>query len=130
MRRVTRILVSALLLLAPASAALEAQQLNFPSAAAGDTAALTANVKRLAHDAAIVYRAADRVVYLGNLFRLQTVAGQFDDAVKTLAVFQAALGASASEETRAANFLFGVYARAMSRAGADRDAALRRELGT
>ncbi|HTL05289.1 MAG TPA: CocE/NonD family hydrolase [Gemmatimonadales bacterium] len=104
---------------------LLAQQLDFPAAVRNDTAALRRYLPRLAAEVLAGYREPDRRVYLGNRFRLETVAGRYAAAQQTLAAFGKALGRSTSQETGAANFLYGVYASALRQAPAG---ALQREL--
>ena len=83
---------------------------------------------KLASEVMPAYREGDRRVYLGNLFRLQTVAGRYADAERTLAAFSRALGGSVSQEVRAANILYRVYAAAMQQHGGAPDDVMRREL--
>jgi uncharacterized protein len=117
-------------MLLPILGVLLAQQFEFPPALRADTAALTRYLPRLAAAVLARYREPDRPAYLGNLFRLQTVAGSYAEARQTLAAFAKALGGSASQETRAANLLYAAYAAAMQQAPADGSAAgaVRREL--
>src|ERR1044071_7251410 len=117
-------------MLLPLLGALLAQQLEFPPAARTDTAALARYLPRLAAQAIAAYREPDRRTYLGNLFRLQTIAGKYPEARQTLAAYAMALGDSTSQETRAANVLYAAYAAAMERAPAEGSAAdaVRREL--
>ena len=92
---------------------LLAQQLEFPAALRSDTAALRRYLPTLAAAALAQYGEPDRRAYLGNRFRLETVAGRYAAAQQTLAAFGKALGRSTSQETGAANFLYGVYASSM-----------------
>ena len=114
-------------LLAAVVSPIGAQEFDFPPAAATDTAVLASYMPKLASEVMAVYHDGDRRVFLGNLFRLQTVAGRYAEAEKTLDAFARALGESASEETRAANVLYHAYASAMQKGGA-RDAAMTGEL--
>ena len=102
-------------LAALASTPAGAQQFAFPAAAGMDTVALAQYMPTLAADVIAAYRDADRRTYLDNLFRLQSVAGRYAEATVTLAALTRELGASASQETRAANVLYAVYAGAMQR---------------
>jgi uncharacterized protein len=95
-----------------------AQQFDFPPAAIRDSAALSSYMPRLAAEVLAVYREGDRGAHLGNLFRLQLVAGQHSAAAATLDVWRAARGNSAPPEIRATNELYAMLAAAMQRAGA------------
>jgi len=63
-----------------------------------------------------VYREDDRRKYLDNLFRLQIVAGQYADAIKTLAALRALRAKSVSPQDGATDVQYEVFARAMQRA--------------
>jgi uncharacterized protein len=97
-----------------------AQQFDFPSPAIRDSAVLSSYMPRLAAEVIAVYRENDRGMYLGNLFRLQFVAGQHAAAAATLDAWRAARGNSAPPEILATNELYGMLAAAMQRAGAAR----------
>jgi hypothetical protein len=97
-----------------------AQQFDFPPAATRDSAVLSSYMPRLAAEVIAVYRENDRGAYLGNLFRLQLVAGQHAAAAATLDAWRAARGNSVPPEIRATNELYGMLAGAMQRAGAAR----------
>lgn len=72
-----------LLSLAPFTEAL-AQELDFPEKASGDDAVLAQAMPELAKKVLAGYHEAERETYLDNLFRLQMVAGQYGDAIKTI----------------------------------------------
>jgi putative CocE/NonD family hydrolase len=114
-------------LLAP-TRATRAQQFDFPPSARTDTAALTRSIPKLASDVLAAYRENDRRIYLSNRFRLETVAGRYANALETLAALDSAWGTDVSQETRAANRLYGVYAAAMQQGQGGADDATRREL--
>ncbi len=60
-----------------------AQEFELP-ANIGDPAALAGAMPALAKQVLAAYKDEDREAYLGNRFRLQIVAGQYSEAVKTL----------------------------------------------
>lgn len=61
-----------------------AQELDLPQAALKDESALAQSMPGLAKQAKAIYQEADRGRYLNTLFRLQVVAGQYNEAVATL----------------------------------------------
>jgi uncharacterized protein len=85
-----------------------------------DSAVLSSYMPRLGAKVIDVYRENDRDTYLGNLFRLQFVAGRHAAAAETLDAWRAARGNTAPPEIRATNELYGMLATAMQRAGAAR----------
>jgi putative CocE/NonD family hydrolase len=93
-----------------------AQQLDFPSAAVEDSATLSRFMPELSREVIAVYREDDRRKYLDNLFRLQIVAGQYADAVKTLASLRALRAKSVSPQDGATDVQYEVFARAGQRA--------------
>lgn len=102
-----------------------AQGLAFPAAAATDSAVLAQAMPALATQLLAQYRDANPIVYRNNLFRLQTVAGRYREAVATLM----SIPPSATDEVQAVTTLYTVYAVALSQGG-ERDSALGRELQT
>lgn len=126
-RRIARCIVVSIACLVAAPCAL-AQQLDFPGAAVEDPAALSKAMPELARQVIAVYRDEDRRKFLDNLFRLQLVAGQYADAVKTLAALRALRAGDASPQSSANNVQYEVFARAKqsSAEGAAFDEALRR----
>lgn len=96
-----------------------AQQFDFPSAAVADPAALSKSMPGLAKKVIDVYRDDNRPTYLDNLFRLQTVAAQYGDAVKTLTVLRALRANSASPQTGANNVQYEIFGRAKARQSED-----------
>ena len=88
------------------------QQFAFPVEARSDSAALARYLPKLAAEVLAGYSERDSTVYLGNLFRLQTVAGRHAEAGQTLARYTKILGGSASQEVRAVNSLYAAYAAA------------------
>ncbi len=124
----TRCILMPIVCLSLASTPLCAQQFEFQPAVRTDTATLTRYMPRLAADVIAAYREPDRRTYLDNLFRLQTVAGRYAEANSSLADLTRAFGQSASQETRAANVLYSIYASAMQHAGTTPDDPVRREL--
>src|SRR5207245_10600079 len=79
------------LLMASASVA---QEFSFPEAAVTDPAALSKAMPELAKQVMAVYKDGDRAKFLDNLFRLQTVAGQYEDALSSLASLREVLATS------------------------------------
>src|SRR3954463_12873590 len=87
-RRIAQLIVLSTACLLAAPRAL-AQQLDFPGASVEDPVALSKAMPELARQVIAVYRDDDRQKFLDNLFRLQMVAGQYADAVKTMAALRA-----------------------------------------
>ena len=79
--------VTAVCLLAAAS--LPAQQIALPANLATDTAVLARAMPTLAREVLARFAADDRDTYLNTTFRLQMVAGQYTDAIATLAQLRA-----------------------------------------
>jgi putative CocE/NonD family hydrolase len=124
-RRVVQLVVLALACLAAMPCA--AQQLDFPGAAVEDSATLSKAMPELSRAVIAVYRDEDQRKYLDNLFRLQIVAGQYADAIKTMASLRALRASSVSPQDGATNVQYEVFARAMQSAdGAPFDESLRR----
>src|SRR2546425_9143277 len=63
---------------------VSAQQLDLPERALKDDAALAQAMPDLAKQAIAVYQEPDRARYLNALFRLQIVAGQYQEAVTSI----------------------------------------------
>lgn len=126
-RALVRLIVLSIACLSSAPESALAQQLEFPSAAVEDPAALSRAIPGLAREVIAVYREEDRQKYLDNLFRLQIVAGQYADANKTLTALRALRAGNASPQAHAANVQYEVFARAKQSAdGSSFDEALRR----
>ena len=115
--------VALVVLCLSASTVTHAQQL----AVSTDSASWARELPRFSERVIAAYRDSNRVAYLGNLFRLQALAGKYADASTTLAAFDKALPAATAPEARAANLLYGIHARAMRRQAASADDALREE---
>ena len=103
-----------------------AQPFDFPAAAVEDPAALAKSMPALAREVIAVYRNDDRRQSLDDLFRLQTVAGRYADAAKTLAALRALPPDSVSPQGRATRVLYEIFARARQSEGEPFDAAFRR----
>jgi putative CocE/NonD family hydrolase len=118
-----------------------AQQLDFPGAAVEDAAALSRLMPGLAREVIAVYRDEDRRSYLDNLFRLQTVAGQYKAAGESLESLRALeagggsrlgtgveTGAETGAQAGATRVLYEIYvtAKARSEDGSPFDEAFRR----
>ncbi|HXO20243.1 MAG TPA: CocE/NonD family hydrolase [Thermoanaerobaculia bacterium] len=93
-------------------AAASAQPFDFPPAAAGDTAALSRAMPGLAERVIAVYKEGDRDRYLDNLFRLQTVAGRYAEADKTLTSLRELRRTADPRMSPATNVQYQIYARA------------------
>ncbi len=63
---------------------VQAQQLYFPQAAIKDSSFLLKTMPVLAKQVMVEYKEQDPVIFQNNLFRLQAVAGEYEDAVKTI----------------------------------------------
>jgi putative CocE/NonD family hydrolase len=96
-----------------------AQQFNFPSVAVDDPEQLSKAMPRLAREVTSVYQDDDRSKYLDNMFRLQIVAGQYGDAVKTLTTLRALRANSASPQAGANNVQYEIFARARANQSED-----------
>jgi hypothetical protein len=126
--------VLATLALAQAAAA---QRLSLPTATLADSAALAAEIPRLAEEAARADSAADslgrsaestssrsrawlaRVARLDRLFRLWMVAGRYDDAADVLAQWRAAQ-ADTMARVRALNLQYEIFVDAKQREARDK----------
>ena len=108
-----------------ASSHASAQALNFSAATIGsDTAAA---MSALASQAIGIYKEQNRDRYLDNLFRLQMVAGRYEDASTTLNSLARLRGNRVSPAASAANALYSIVANANARRdGAQFDEALRK----
>ncbi|HSS47351.1 MAG TPA: CocE/NonD family hydrolase, partial [Thermoanaerobaculia bacterium] len=97
-----------------------AQTFDFPGAAVDDPAALSKAMPELARAVIAVYREDDRPTYLDNLFRLQTVAGRYADAIATLTELRGLrTKSSASPQAGATDVQYEVFARAKVLQGQD-----------
>jgi putative CocE/NonD family hydrolase len=97
-----------------------AQQFDLPESAAKDPAALSKAVPGLAKAVMAVYKDDDRGKYLDNLFRLQIVAGQYEDAIKTTASLRELLRANHQVRSAWVNIQYEIYARAKARENAEK----------
>lgn len=89
----------------------------FPVAATlNDSATLAHAMPTLAEQVIAQYKDGNRARMLDNLFRLQTVAGRYEDATRSVAELHAmrSRSASAKPETRAADVQYEISARAMA----------------
>lgn len=109
-----RLLFLALICLAVGSGAA-AQELSFPEAAVGDAAALSKAMPELAQQVLAVYKEGDHDKYLDNLFRLQMVAGNYADALSTIAPLRERLRVKHEGRAEWINVQYEIYARAMAR---------------
>ncbi len=103
-----RSLVFAVMTLVAARAAAEP---SFELPAAG----LASAMPRLAGQVIAAYQEEDRRTRLDSLFRLQIVAGRYDEAIESLAALRelrASTAAGATAQSRAANVQYEIYARA------------------
>ncbi len=116
-----------LLTLPPAAA----QTFDFPAAAAGDPAALSQALPGLAREVIAAYHEDDRRAYLDNLFRLQMAAGQYADALRSLASLRGLGAGDLSPQAGATRVLYEVFATAKARQAEDGspfDAVLQRSI--
>lgn len=111
----TALCLALLLLISIPSAA---QDLAFPADAAESDQALAEALPGLAEQAIALYAEPDRLQYLGTLFRLQTVAGRYPEAVATLRELIELR--RATDPASAARLLpFETFAKARTRMAAD-----------
>jgi putative CocE/NonD family hydrolase len=108
--RIVKSLCVALLCLS-AGCCAAAQEFNFPDSA-GDAAALSQAMPGLARQVIEVYKDDDRGKYLDNLFRLQIVAGQYGDGLKTLASLRELRRPSDPARYAWVNVQYEIFARA------------------
>ena len=92
--------------------AARAQEFSLPETAAADEATLSKAMPDLARQVLAVYKEGDRETYLDHLFRLQIVAGQYEDALKTIASLRELLKASHLARASWVNVQYEVYAHA------------------
>jgi len=98
-----------------------AQEFSFPENAVSDTAALSKAMPDLAGQVLAVYKEADRDKYLDNLFRLQLVAGKYQEALQTTAELRDRLRGDHASRAAWVNVQYEIYARAkMKEAGEKR----------
>jgi len=81
-----------------------------------DSASVARAMPALAAQVISRYKDGNRARMLDNLFRLQIVAGRYDDAIKSLTELRAirSHGAAAKPDARAADVQYEIWARAMS----------------
>jgi putative CocE/NonD family hydrolase len=89
------------------------QRLEFSPPA--DPAALSGALSKLAREAMAVYRDDDRERYLDQLFRLQFVAGRYEEAAETIAALHALPRAGGSLQKAADDVQYEIYAKALAR---------------
>jgi uncharacterized protein len=97
---------------------VSAQKFEFPATAVEDASTLSKYIPGLAKRVIAVYRDDDRAKYLDTLFRLQIVAGDYGDALKTLASLRGLPTSRISPHT-AANLLYSVFAEVKSQHSLD-----------
>src|SRR5258708_4444823 len=111
--------------------AVAAHALDFSPSAIEDPAALTAAMPVLARAAMAEYGNDDRRIYLDTLFRLQLVAGDNEDAIKSLIELRKLNPSSLSPRPGASLFIYEILARARLEArpdGSALDKVLEREV--
>jgi len=96
---------------------LAEQSFDFPATTAEDPAALAQIMPKLAESVIAAYHDDDRRSYLDKLFRLQIVAGRYDDALKSLSELHALRADKAHPQAAAIDVQYDIYARA--KAGQD-----------
>ncbi|MFL6260146.1 MAG: CocE/NonD family hydrolase [Thermoanaerobaculia bacterium] len=94
-----------------------AQTFDFPAAAAEDPAVLSQALPGLAEKVIAVYREEDRRRALDNLFRLRIAAGQYGEAVWSLASLRELGAGDLSLQAGATRVLYEVFANARTRQG-------------
>ena len=95
-----------------AASCASAQQIEFRVPAIADDAALATVMRNLASEVMAQYRDDDRAGYLGNLLRLQIVAGGYAEAAATFESLSAVAKTSQTERSIERLIPFGVYAQA------------------
>ena len=108
----SRSFFATILCLALAYSAAVAQDLNFPESAVADPAALSAAMPEFARQVMATYKESDREKYLDNLFRLQIVAGQDEEALRTIASLREVLRTARPPRAAWVNAQYEIYARA------------------
>ncbi len=108
----SRLLWVAFCLCLVAAPCAAAGNLPFPPAAAVDEAALAQEMPRLAAALLGDYRESDRATYLDNAFRLQIVAGRYDDALQSLEALRALRADNPSRTLRVGMLQYEIYDRA------------------
>jgi putative CocE/NonD family hydrolase len=96
------------------------QQFDFPEAAIVDPALQSKAVSDLARQVVAIYKDEDRGKYLDNLFRLQIMAGRYQDALHTISSLREVLGAANPLRGAWVNVQYEIYARALARQESDR----------
>jgi hypothetical protein len=114
-----RLFYAAVLTLTVGSFAV-AQQFDFPEAAIVDPALQSKAVSDLARQVVAIYKDEDRGKYLDNLFRLQIMAGRYEDAVHTISSLGEVLRAANPPRGAWVNVQYEIYARALARQESDR----------
>jgi putative CocE/NonD family hydrolase len=95
-----------------AASGARAQSFDLPKAAATDHAELDKAMPVLASQLLRQYKEDDRERYLANVFRLQTIAGNYKDAIATIGTLRELLQASHSPSTHLAHKEYEIFARA------------------
>lgn len=116
-----RLLLIACSSLAAISCAV-AQQLQFPVVSVDDQGALDAAVTALAVKLGDSYRDEDRATFLDNLFRVQLVNGQYEQAQRSLSELSAISRHEISPQVAAARVPYTIYLQAKSAQTSDRAA--------
>ena len=94
------------------------QPIAFPWAAAADDAATSTSMAELARQMIAVYRDSDDDRYRSNLFRIQTIAGQYAEAAATVRSLRDSRQASAALQAAMRLIPFETYATAKARQAA------------
>ena len=104
--------VMAVLLTAP----IAAQEFPLSAADVADSAGLARSMPRLAAEVLAAYRDPDTTRYLDNVFRIQSLAGRYADALASLSRLQARL-VDATPRRRAMYVPYRIHLQAQTRAG-------------
>jgi putative CocE/NonD family hydrolase len=102
------------------AASAPTQELDFPEGAIGDPAALAKAMPGLAKQVLAVYREDDRDRYLDKRFRLEMVAGQYPEALKSLASLGELRRPVDPARSAWFNVQYEIYARARAAESADK----------
>lgn len=96
-----------------------AQSFELAGADLADAAALPRVLPRLARQLIVAKRDQGVRISPDNLFRLEIVAGRYDDAARSLAALRAPPGARRTAQARAVNVQYEIYVRAKALEAAD-----------
>lgn len=96
------------------------QQFQLPGADIKDRPALAKSMSGLAQQIIAVYRDSDRVKYLSNLYQLQVVAGDYREALRSLASLREMWRSTRPDQAEWLDVQYEIYALAKAREDADK----------